>query len=177
MLANGLTAHEAAIIAEQFAYLARNADEGTLCVAGRTLVTDERAFGVALWAGNPVKEGSAVLTGSCHCGAVRIQVPRKPRSLTSCNCSICRRHAGLWGYYDKSKVKIVTRRGALDCYVWGDKCLTLCRCATCGCVTHWQPIGRARNRMGVNFRNFDPSVIESTRVRRLDGAKTWKFLD
>lgn len=31
--------------------------------------------------------------------------------------------------------------------------------------------------MGANFRNFDRSVIESTRVRRLDGAGTWKFLD
>ena len=31
--------------------------------------------------------------------------------------------------------------------------------------------------MGVNFRNFDPCIIESTRVRRLDGAKTWKFMD
>jgi hypothetical protein len=31
--------------------------------------------------------------------------------------------------------------------------------------------------MGVNFRNFDPSVIEATRVRRLDGARNWKFLD
>jgi hypothetical protein len=47
-----------------------------------------------------------MLTGSCHCGAVQIQVARKPRRLTSCNCSICRRHAGLWGYYNPSKVKI-----------------------------------------------------------------------
>jgi hypothetical protein len=31
--------------------------------------------------------------------------------------------------------------------------------------------------MGVNFRNFDPSVIESIRVRLLDGADTWEFLD
>jgi len=31
--------------------------------------------------------------------------------------------------------------------------------------------------MGVNFRNFDPAVVESIRVRRLDGARTWKFLD
>ena len=42
-----------------------------------------------------------MLTGSCHCGTVKIQVPRKPRSLTSCNCSICRRHGGIFGYYDK----------------------------------------------------------------------------
>jgi hypothetical protein len=118
-----------------------------------------------------------MLMGSCHCGAVRIEVPRKPRRLTSCNCSICRRQAGVWGYYDRSKVKIVARRGAVARYSWGDKYLWLYRCANCGCVTHWLPINRARSRMGVNFRNFDPSVIASTRVRRLDGANTWKFLD
>ena len=118
-----------------------------------------------------------MLTGSCHCGAVKIQVPRKPRTLTSCNCSICRRYAGLWGYYDKRKVKAVVRGRALDCYVWGHKCLALCRRGICGCVTHWQPINRAGDRMSVNFRNFTPSVTESTRVRRFDGASTWKFLD
>lgn len=118
-----------------------------------------------------------MLTGSCHCGAVQVQVPRKPRRLTSCNCSICRRLGGLWGYYDRSTVKIVARQGAITHYVWGDRYLRLCRCAKCGCVTHWQPISRARSRMGVNFRNFDPSVIESTRIRRLDGANTWRFLD
>jgi hypothetical protein len=118
-----------------------------------------------------------MLTGSCHCGAIRIQVPRKPRRLTSCNCSICRRHAGIWGYYEPRKVRIVARKKDIDPYVWGDKFLTLCRCATCGCVTHWRPAKRGINRMGINFRNFDPSIIETTRVRRFDGAKTWKFLD
>jgi hypothetical protein len=118
-----------------------------------------------------------MLTGACHCGAVQIQVPHKPRRLTRCNCSVCRRQAGLWGYFDRGKVKIVARKGAVAGYVWGDKCLRLCRCAGCGCVTHWLPISRANRRMGVNFRNFDPSVIESTRIRRFDGARTWKFLD
>ncbi|HEX7070657.1 MAG TPA: hypothetical protein VF190_07615 [Rhodothermales bacterium] len=74
-------------------------------------------------------------------------------------------------------MKIIARRGALDRYVWGDECLSLFRCATCGCVTHWHPTDRASSRMGVNFRNFDSWVIESTRVRRFDGADTWKFLD
>lgn len=118
-----------------------------------------------------------MLTGSCHCGAVQIHVARKPRRLTSCNCSICRRQAGFWGYYEPSQVKITARRGAVDRYVWGDKCLALCRCAKCGCVTHWLPIARGGKRMGINFRNFDPSVIETTRIRRFDGARTWKFLD
>jgi hypothetical protein len=118
-----------------------------------------------------------MLAGSCHCGAVTVQVPRKPRRLTSGNCSICRRHGGIFGYYDKSVVKIIARKDALQQYVWGDKSLALCRCATCGCVTHWEPIDPAISRMGVNFRNFDPSVVASTRVRRFDCASTWKFLD
>jgi len=118
-----------------------------------------------------------MLTGSCHCGAVQIQVASKPRRLTSCNCSICRRNGGVWGYYDPSKVKVLARKGDLARYAWGDKCLRFVRCANCGCVMHWEPTDRSKKRMGVNFRNFDPSIIESTRVRRFDGAKTWKFLD
>ena len=118
-----------------------------------------------------------MLRGSCHCGAIQIEVLRKPRDLTHCNCSICRRYGTLWGYYDPSKVKIIARRGAVARYAWGDKSLWFCRCATCGCVTHWQAVSRARRRMGINFRNFAPSLIESIRIRRLDGAETWKFLD
>ena len=117
-----------------------------------------------------------MLTATCHCGAVKVQVPRKPRRLTSCNCSICRRYGTLWAYYKAAEVQI-SASGKTHDYAWGDKCLWNCRCATCGCVTHWLPIGRESSRMGVNFRNFDPSVIESTRIRRFDGAKTWKFLD
>ena len=38
------------------------------------------------------------LTASCHCGAVRIEVQRAPRTLTGCNCSVCRRHGALWAH-------------------------------------------------------------------------------
>jgi hypothetical protein len=31
--------------------------------------------------------------------------------------------------------------------------------------------------MGVNIRNFDPALLRSVRVRHLDGASTWKYLD
>jgi hypothetical protein len=43
---------------------------------------------------------------------------------------------------------------------------------------YWEPTDKSkRRRMGINVRNFEPSAIESIRVRRLDGARTWKFLD
>ena len=119
-----------------------------------------------------------MLTGTCHCGAVRIQVSRKPRRLTSCNCSICRRYSTLMAYYDRSEVKITAAKGALARYSWGDKCIRFVRCATCGCVTHWEPVKRSiGSRMGINVRNFEPEDIGAVRVRRFDGAKTWRFLD
>ena len=119
-----------------------------------------------------------MLKGQCHCGAVAIQVARKPRRLTSCNCSVCRRYSAIWAYYDRSQVTITARRGAADRYSWGSKRLRFVRCATCGCVVFWEPVRKAKSyRMGVNLRNFDPVEVDSIRVRRLDGAKTWKFLD
>jgi hypothetical protein len=119
-----------------------------------------------------------MLESTCHCGAVRIEVPRKPRRLTNCNCSICRRYGTLWAYYKRAEVRILAEPGSTSRYSWGDKRLSFVRCNTCGCITHWEPVEvKVDSRMGVNARNFEPSTIEGIRVRRLDGASTWKFLD
>lgn len=116
------------------------------------------------------------VTGSCHCGAVQVEVARAPTELTSCNCSICRRLGSLWAYYPPTDVKI---SGATATYCWGDKSLDLHHCATCGCTTHWSPRpGTDPNRMGINARLLAPEVVEAARVRRLDGASdNWKYLD
>jgi len=119
-----------------------------------------------------------MLAATCHCGAVRVEVPRKPRSLTNCNCSICRRYGTLWAYYKAAEVRITRAPGATSEYSWGDKSLRFVRCSTCGCVTHWEPIRpKEGSKMGVNARNFEPSSLGSVRIRLLDGASTWKYLD
>ena len=118
-----------------------------------------------------------MVQGSCHCGAVTLEIPRAPTELTSCNCSICRRLGTLWTYFSPTEVRIT---GATDTYCWGDKCLVLHRCTTCGCTTHWTPIeGRADpNRMGINARLLAPEVFGAARVRRIDGASdSWRYLD
>lgn len=118
-----------------------------------------------------------MLTATCHCGAVRVDVPRRPRSLTECNCSICRRYGTRWAYYKASEVKVIAKRGAQARYAWGHKSLRFVRCARCGCVTHWERImPKAGARMGVNARNFDPLELGEVRIRLLDGASTWKYL-
>ena len=111
-----------------------------------------------------------MITGSCHCGAVHIAVAEMPATVKSCNCSICRRLGTLWAYYRPDQVTLTHAPGATDAYIWGDKCLALCRCATCGCITHWEPIGSTPvDRMGVNARLLDID-IESMPVVKFDGA-------
>lgn len=116
------------------------------------------------------------LTATCHCGDVTVTVPHRPRRLTDCNCSICHRLGALWAYYDVDKVRTTGHPGKTATYAWGEKTLRIVRCKRCGVVTHWEPIGPG-DRMGVNANNFDPKSLGTPRVRRLDGASTWKFLD
>jgi hypothetical protein len=43
---------------------------------------------------------------------------------------------------------------------------------------HWEPVDAGKDsRMGVNARNLEPGAIAGVRVRHLDGASTWKYLD
>ena len=119
-----------------------------------------------------------MIEASCHCGAVRIELAEPPRQLTSCNCSLCRRLGALWAYYHPDQVRIAKGAGTTVPYVQGDRTLEMHHCPTCGCTTHWAPLDRpAADRMGVNARLIRPADIEGVRVRRLDGASTWKYLD
>jgi hypothetical protein len=118
-----------------------------------------------------------VLTGSCHCGAVRIEVSRRPRTLTDCNCSICHRYGALWAYYRPTSVGVFAARGSTSSYSWSRKLFRFVRCNTCGCVTHYERTKRSAQPIGVNARNFEPRELGSPRIRRFDGASTWKYLD
>jgi hypothetical protein len=119
-----------------------------------------------------------MLLATCHCGAVRLQAPRKPRRLTDCNCSICWRYGTRWAYYKHAEVQVIAEPGAVAAYSWGDKHLRFVRCSHCGTITHWEPLNvQPDSRMGINSRNFEPAAVQGVRVRRLDGAASWKFLD
>ena len=119
-----------------------------------------------------------MIEATCHCGAIRIAVPRRPRTLTNCNCSICRRYGALWAYYRASDVRIDSASAGRHGYVWGDREIRFVRCADCGCVTHWEPIvPRLADRMAVNARLFDPDALGPVRIRRFDGATSWRYLD
>jgi hypothetical protein len=102
---------------------------------------------------------------------MRVTVPRTPRTVTDCNCSICRRYGVLWAYYKASTVRVEAKPKATRGYSWGRKALRFVRCATCGCVMCWERVSpKPEKKMGVNARNFDPAALRSVRVIPLDGA-------
>lgn len=107
------------------------------------------------------------MEGSCHCGAVRIRVAAPPEWVGQCNCSVCRKLAGLFAYYPPADVSV---EGETVGYVWGDRTISIRHCPVCGCTTHWESLMPDYDRMGVNARmldGFDPARLE---VRPIDGA-------
>ncbi|MEW6706784.1 MAG: GFA family protein [Pseudomonadota bacterium] len=119
-----------------------------------------------------------MISSTCHCGAVRIEIPQRPDKATNCNCSLCRRVGALWAYYPVGSVRFGGHPEHTEWYIWGDKTLRTVRCRHCGIVTHWEPLQpEADSHMGVNIRNFDPEQIGDVRIRRFDGADSWTYLD
>ena len=119
-----------------------------------------------------------MLSATCHCGTVRIEVARKPRKLAECNCSICRRYGAVWAYYTRKSVRISCPPDAISAYLWGDRSIEFYHCKKCGCITHYESVKKTSDsRIAVNARNMRPEDIASIRVRMFDGASTWKYLD
>lgn len=106
------------------------------------------------------------IRGSCHCGAVRIEVPSTPEWLGSCNCSVCRRLGWLLAYYpDDGSVRI---EGETAPYIWGDRMIALRHCPVCACGTHWESTGESYGRIGVNARLLDGFEVDGGGFK-LDG--------
>jgi hypothetical protein len=117
-----------------------------------------------------------VIRTRCHCGSVSIELPRRPRTITECNCSICRRYGARWAYYLEGSVKVRSPSRAMQPYARG-RMLNFDRCRRCGCVMLWrlQRSAGAGSRMGVNMRMVeDPATLANITIRRFDGARSWK---
>lgn len=106
---------------------------------------------------------------------------RRPRKLTACNCSICRRYGAMWAYFQRKSVKVVCNPGELRKYIWGSGALEFYRCKSCGCVTHHERSNKradATDIRAVNMRNIDdPAIISRVPIKLLDGAHSWQVLE
>lgn len=118
------------------------------------------------------------LTGGCHCGAVVIELSRRPSVLRRCTCSICYRYGAIWAYCTAKTATVQHAPKAIAGYRWNDEVIEFCHCRTCGCLTHYNSICSAADaRIAINMRMLPPADIAGIRVRTFDGADTWRYLD
>lgn len=120
---------------------------------------------------------SSQTAATCHCGAVTVSLAKRPTEVTECNCSLCRSYGVIWAYYPADDVTISPDPPSTDTYAWNGRHVDFHRCRECGCVTHWTPRGKQRDKRGVNARLLPPEVLAAAKVRYRDGADTGEYLD
>ena len=119
-----------------------------------------------------------MLSASCHCGAIELELDEKPQTLTECTCSICHRLGAQWAYYTREQVRISGSRTARTAYLWGDKCIEFYHCKTCGCTTHYESVEKnGDSRVAINTRMMTRDDTAGIPLRKFDGADTWEFLE
>ena len=119
-----------------------------------------------------------MISGSCHCGAVRFELSETPEWLTRCNCSYCARSGALWAHDEIDRISVSYAPEDIVRYIWGDKTLAFISCKICGCTTHWESLRPQRHsRMAVNCCMAKLEDVAALRIRNFDGAASWTYLD
>jgi hypothetical protein len=117
-----------------------------------------------------------MISGSCHCGAVRWEFDPVPDGATACNCTVCRRYGVLWAYdHENEGIRI---SGNTRAYVRG-KALEFHFCSVCGCVAFWRSLrleDDGRRRMAVNLRLAEPAAVAAIPIDHFDGFDTFDDL-
>jgi hypothetical protein len=116
------------------------------------------------------------MRGSCHCGAVRFEVPAAPSWLGECNCSFCSKRDMLWAYYPAADLDPLSTEGQAT-YRWNSAIVAHHHCQTCGCATWsesptWTEAGPdfSKPRVGVNARLLEGFDLAAAPRRAIDGA-------
>ena len=118
------------------------------------------------------------MTGNCLCGAVSVTIDAEPEFVNDCNCSLCRKVGGAWGYFPSSSVKTVGKTFPFARRDKNPPGVEVHSCEICATTTHWVLTRQFKDRnpsvdqVGVNVRLFDPDELEGVEVRFPNG-KDW----
>jgi len=112
-------------------------------------------------------------TGSCHCGAVRIEV-QAPVDIEAyeCNCSMCRRTGFLHLIVPASRFRLMSGEQVLTTYTFGTHTAKHWFCSICGVRPFYVPRSNP-DGFSVNVRCLDQAAIRSVKVLPFDG-ENWE---
>jgi len=110
--------------------------------------------------------------GSCHCGAVRLEVQGEMRDLVACNCSICTRTAYIHWEVPPAAFRLLTPENALASYQFGTQTSQNYFCKRCG-ISPFRRSRTAPDKVDVNVRCLEGVDLEALSVGHFDG-RNWE---
>lgn len=124
-------------------------------------------------------KGERSYAATCHCKAMRLEVDALPERVTRCTCTNCAKRGGLWAYYKRADVRIVSdaHKGT---YQWGWKLGKFSFCTVCGNSTYNETPDFSTGEPNfdnplivVNARLFDGIDAEALPIDVIDGRNLW----
>lgn len=125
---------------------------------------------------------------TCHCGRVKIELPRTPTNATECNCSFCARAGALWAYFREGELRFLAAEGQ-STYSASDGTNLHHFCGACG-IAMWADtpdwtkmydeagnpiadVSEVPRRHAVNLRTIDDLDWSAITVEKVDGRTGW----
>ena len=107
--------------------------------------------------------------GSCHCGAVQIEVEApEVINVLDCNCSICSMTGYLHLIVSKSRLRLIQGEGNLTVYTFNTGVANHTFCKTCGVKPFYVPRSNP-DGYSVNLRCLDKSGFSRINIEPFDG--------
>jgi hypothetical protein len=114
-----------------------------------------------------------VMTGGCHCGAVRFEVEFTENPVVSqCNCSICSKTAFLHLIVPAEKFHLLSGTECLTTYTFGTGVAKHHFCKVCGIKSFYVPRSRP-DGYSVNLRCLDGAENVEYSIKPFDG-QNWE---
>ena len=113
------------------------------------------------------------MKATCHCGAIEVSLAHAPEYINLCDCSLCLKSGGAWGYFETGEVEVMGETHSYRRTDYATPAVEMHFCPRCGSTTHWLPTENLdEDRMGVNMRLFEPAQLAGVEARTLDG-RNW----
>ncbi|MBC6906656.1 GFA family protein [Saccharophagus sp. K07] len=114
-----------------------------------------------------------VHTGSCHCGAIAIEVDAPAEiEVHECNCSMCERTGFLHLIVPKQNFRLLRGQEFITTYTFNTRVAQHYFCKVCGCKPFYIPRSNP-DGFSVNVRCLDKKFIEKMTIIPFDG-QNWE---
>ncbi|MBK8123604.1 MAG: putative glutathione-dependent formaldehyde-activating enzyme [Alphaproteobacteria bacterium ADurb.BinA280] len=110
-----------------------------------------------------------MLTGSCHCGAVRFRVDSVITELTTCDCSLCVKRNAVMAKVPEQALSVLEGSELLTRYEWNTRRAKHYFCSRCG-IYLFHRKRAAPDHFGVNAFCLDDFNPTSVPLRATEGA-------